>query len=356
MNILYRVMMICGPVQPVNPPAGYNGLTGSVQGNGSNATTVDSISLLERLYRLAFDVFNNLIKAMEFPRLTESDGKWVNLWNAAKGCFDIMFGVAIPIASIFFMIAIYKTVVGKPPEEQPKQFVVDTLRYAFIIVIVSNLFNYLTLIINITDEVTNTLLEIKEMDPTSTDDEIKYKDYDVRYDESPIKKVVDRYSITDKEKHSITSYEDKSVLDFFCDLFEYIILFFGGLATIIIFGVAGYTIVKTTIERIIKPLAMLPFSVIVIGMGVCSGDGERSVVNFIKKLLAFCLSGVFIIMAVKIGSLVARMSLFDLTNKLKISETNILAAIAGIFNVNLPVILTTGLVRSSENFMDKVFA
>ena len=347
MNILHRVVMF----------ANMDVLYTSRLNQGSEPKT--SIDLLEKLYKVAFGLLNNLLKAMEFPHVSErSDGNWVKLWDAAHGCFEIMYDVATPVATIFFLIAIYKAVVSKPPEEQPKKFLEEALRYIFIIFIISNLFNFLTLITKSADDVTDAIMDVQTMNPSVGDPktDAKYKVYDISYYGSPIEKTITKFSSTDKDSHKIKDYEKKKISEFFCDMFEYIILFFGGLGTIIVFGVAGYTIVMATIERVIKPLAMLPFSTIVVGMGACAGSGERTVAQFTKKLIGFSLSGVFIIMALKFGSVTANMKLFDINTALNLKEGSLMAAIAGILHVNLPVIMTTGLVKSSENFMDKMFA
>ncbi len=362
MDVLYRAILIAQSAtgQPQGSvPDGYDGNVGGVIGNGSNASGVDTISLLEKLYKLAFNLLNNILKLMDFPNITESNskGNWYCLWEASKVCFNEMLNVAIPIATIFFIIAIYKSVVSKPPEEQPKEFFIEAVRYMFIIFIISNLFNMLTLITEAADGVTDAVLNYKDFNPkvAANDTGQKYADYGIDYDNSTIKAYLNKFCVEDKDSHNIKKYEDKNVLDFFVDMFQYIFLFFGGLATLLIFGVAGYTIVMSTIQRIVKPLAMLPFSTIIVGMGACSGDGERAISNFVKKLIQHCLSGVFIILALKMGSLLARMDLFDVGSKWAIGEKNILWAFAGILNVNLPVILTTGLVKSSETFMEKVF-
>ncbi len=356
MNILNRAIMFAFERSfGITGGSSYSNQNVAYQEAQRQQPVVKGSTFLEDLYRLAYGILSKILKLMNFPHVSDanSGGRWINLWNAAHGCFAVMLEVAIPIATIFFIIGIYKSVIDKAPEEQPKQFFQDVVRYTIILFIISNLFNFLTLITQISDGVTDEVMSVDGMNPTS--DAAQSNVYDIKYDTSPIKTVIDYYSGGMLQK-TTKSYEKKPVLDFFLDVFEYITLLFGGVATIIIFAVAGYTIIMAVIVRVVKPLAMLPFSTIVVGMAACSGEGERTISQFIKKLLGFSLSGVFIIIALKLGAAIACMNLFDLNKVMQLDSNSLISAIVGIINVNIPVIITTGLVRASENFMDKIFA
>ncbi|MCR5196580.1 MAG: type IV secretion system protein [Pseudobutyrivibrio sp.] len=315
--------------------------------DGGKKDTIPSIGLLDLLYRLAFTLFNKLLGIMQFPHLSD-DKQWGGLWNVVKGCFDLLLAFAMPIAVILFIVAIYKAVISKPPEEQPKQFLSEALRFIFIIFIISNLFNFMTCTTQITDSVTDKIMNLDGMNPTNKD----HKEYEFDYEKSTIKAAVDKTG-----KISTETLTKGTVLDFFGEIFSFIFLFFGGIGTILVFAAGAYEIAKVTIERILKPLVMIPFSTILIGFGACEGHSERMISHYGKKVLGFCLSGVFIIVALKMGAVLTTMKLFSSCTPNGIEDSSgLVGAIAGILQANLPVLITTGIVKSADTFMDKIFA
>ncbi len=363
-DILYRgILLAQSPTgQPQGSvPEGYDGNVGGVIGDGSNAQTLEPIHLLEKLYRLSYKLFNHLLNVLDFPHVTgrvavSNTGKVIktglaaakaqnygSLWNVVKSYFDVMLVIAIPIATVFFIIGIYNSVINNPPEEQVKHFMMDTIRFAMVLVITANLFNALTSITEITEDITDKIIETGE----PANNEL----YNYSYDDSPIKAAIDR---RDSHPVNLKKLTQGHALVFFDSIFEYITLFLGGLLSILTFATSAFAIVMATIQRIVKPLMMLPFSTIVIGMSACSGEGERTFTHFIKNILNFCLSGVFIVMAIKIGAKIATMNLIHLGYNFRTNSA--IAAIAGVVNMNLPVVITTGLVKASDGFMGKIFS
>ncbi len=304
------------------------------------------------LYEKAFDLFQALIEVMQFPCLTQGNSRpeWHEIWIAAKGCFDLLKDITIPIATIFFIIAIYKTVISKPPEEQPKQFLVEALRFIMILFIAGNLFTILSLITEFSENLTNAVLNL--CGGTKIENSKFWTD-----GLATIKN-----AIVENEKNGNPKFSELIEGDIvvFCEkIFVFLSYFLGGLVTLLVFGSSGFSIVMATIHRIIKPLIMIPFSTIVVGLGACSGEGERMMWHYAKSFLGYCMSGVFILMAVKMGLSLASLDLFNLSEVVKNPTTEgdrLMAALVALFRVNLPVVITSGLVKSADSFMEKIFS
>lgn len=75
--------------------------------------------------------------------------------------------------------------------------------------------------------------------------------------------------------------------------------------------------------------------------------------RYAKNVLAYSLSGVFIIIALRFGAEFAKVDYIHLGER---SSGSTIAALMGVIQVNLPILMTVGLVKSSEGFMSKLFA
>ncbi|MCR4567807.1 MAG: type IV secretion system protein [Pseudobutyrivibrio sp.] len=360
MNFL-RLIMWASP----NGAAGVGGQYTDSMGRSWASQEKETVgtTILERMYQLAYKLFNHILNGLEFPHMTGASSgtsmptqkvietgldevashNYSSLWGVAEGYFKTMLLVAVPIATVFFVIAIYTSVVNNPPEEHPKHFIFSILRYSVVLIVLTNLFNILTCVTEITEGATDTIIE--------TGDPANSNSYDYKYDDSPIKAAIER-----RKGHPIDlkKFTRGDAVIFFDSIFEYITLFIGALFSMLVFGTSAFTIVMTAIQRIVKPLMLLPFSAIVLAISACSGEGERTLNQYIKTILSYCFAGVFMVMSLKLGSEIAKMNLIRVGYNFRSNST--IAALAGVINMNLPVILTTGLIKSSDAFMNKVFS
>ncbi|GEM_PF-2008248 len=365
-------------------------------------------SILTDLYSKAFELFKFLLRMMQFPhvasRLNERFGeagsslelierqgadyanrdgwlfnsatnafesvlgdglKWRNLWYIAKDCFTALESITIPIATIFFLISIYKAVISKAPEEQPKEFLLESIRFILIIFISTNLFTILTYITTFSEDLTDAVYAQQQQDTTLS----KYTSAGGDPNTGPdfwtqgMKTITDAIKKNEESGDANPTFKDLMDGDIirFCEkIFTYLLYFLGGIATLLVFASSGYTIVMTTIQRIIKPLIMMPFATIVVGIGASSGEGERMMWHYAKSFLGFCLSSVFILMAIKMGLSLADVDLFKLSDVMSTDINDdgdrLMLALIALFRVNLPVVITTGLVKSADSFMEKIFA
>lgn len=61
------------------------------------------------------------------------------------------------------------------------------------------------------------------------------------------------------------------------------------------------SILSGAFQRILKPLAILPFSSVTVAMASGTGEASRVTANYLKTFFGFCISGAFMVISVKIG-------------------------------------------------------
>ena len=142
---------------------------------------------------------------------------------------------------------------------------------------------------------------------------------------------------------------------FFKNLFSSVICFLvyllGGIVTILIYAGSGISIISVAFQRIIKPLIILPFSTIVLGIGACSGEGERVMWHYGKTFFGYCISGAFIILAISLGTILGQ----NIVPADNLGAADFVGALLGIASLNITVIATTGLVKSVDSIVAKTF-
>ena len=96
----------------------------------------------------------------------------------------------------------------------------------------------------------------------------------------------------------------------------------------------------------------MPFSAIVLGIGSCSGEGSRMLWHFGKSFLGFCLSGAFMVLAVKLGN---SLCTAVITPAISGSDSAFQNAIILIVQINLTALVVAGLCKAMDGMVGKVF-
>jgi hypothetical protein len=269
------------------------------------------------------------------------NGKASTLYNTAGGIFGKIAGCTIPIATLFFIIAIYKTVSSTPPEQQARKFLLDTLKYVIILYISSQLWNIMGYIMDFASGITSAI------NSGGGYGQINTKDNAVLTSINKLDLSIGSHGL------NIGAY----ILDALAIVITILVYFIGGLASIVILGATGLTVIGVAFERIIKPLVILPFSTIVLGIGACAGEGERRMWHYGKSLLALALSGAFMITAIQLGN--AMFTTYDITGYFMKDPTatgnDIVKALVTIVQVDMTAIIIAGLLKSMDSLVAKVF-
>ncbi len=363
MCILNRMLVLFWNVDNYLPSSTATGAPSQSVAIDVNATMKqvpgEKSKLLEMLYKWAFDFYKTLTDMMQFSGVTtqgvkfelsnfdasKGDGvmndfqiEWHSLWDLVKTFFESIEVFTIPIATLFFVIAIYRSVITKPADAQAKELVVNIVRYVAILVISLHLFDIVEWLTRLTEQITLSFYAGHK----ETNKEFFIKSLNI------INAALDAY-----KPPSLSNLFSGDIGVFFENLFVYVLYFLFALLTLSVFVASGFSMLMATINRIVKPLLMAPFSAIVLGIGACSGEGERMLWRFARNYIGLCLSGVFIIIALRFAPILETINLFDLN--LIAGESQVSKAIMAVLSINLPVVFTAGLVKSADTFMGKIF-
>lgn len=97
-------------------------------------------TVVKALYNASFAIWNTLIGiAMTIFRTSPTAVSGGTPYGIVHSLYTSISSATIPIATCFFVIAIYKSVVTAPPEQQAQRFLMDGVRYCIILFVAANL-------------------------------------------------------------------------------------------------------------------------------------------------------------------------------------------------------------------------
>lgn len=288
-------------------------------------------SVVKALYSAAFAVWNALIEiAMTLfttsPKVAGGGGPYAIVHTI----FNAISDATIPIATVFFIIALYKTVVTSPPEQQAQRFLMDTLKYCMILFVAANLWNIMGYIMDFADGITARI-------STTTG-------YTLSMSGDLEDIIEDCLELPEFELSGEWFSELWSVVG--CSL----IFMLAGIVLLLVMVASCISIVSCAFQRILKPLIILPFAGIAVAMGAGGADISRSMFNYMKTFFGFCISGAVMIIAVKTGVRLCT----DLVNFDLAGGTDIYKCIMITVQSAITPIVISGLVKGSDNMISRM--
>lgn len=263
----------------------------------------------------------------------EAAGKDGKLIDTVHSLYNTLSSVAIPIAVIFFLIAMLRDSNLKAKEQQLPAMLSSMIHYGVIIAILSSLWTIMGYIMSATDNIMDKVI-----------------DSDITYKLNPNDQKILMDVIADFELRQCEGITDvfpwlgEMFSCFFADLLFMIV----GLIVVIIVAGAGLTIVSVAFQRILKPLVILPFASIMVAVGAGGGDVGRVALSYLKTFVAFCISGAFMVVAIKVGVAFCSNGLFnfDMTDMGKIEKMVLVSVQTGA----TPMVIA-GLVKSMDGII-----
>lgn len=292
--------------------------------------------MIEGIFKTAYGVWNNLISIAMTLFTTSPTAANGSVYSTTHTLYNAISSISLPIATVFFLIAILKEVVSSPPDQQARRFLGDAIKFGVLIGILANLWTVMGYVMQIADGVTNSLsMSATYTLSMSTD----------------LQNVITEAST--KPSVSISSLSD--LIDFFGAWMDYaltnLLFFIAGIITLAIIVASAISIISSAYQRIIKPLAILPFSSIAVAMASGTNETNRIAVGYIKTFFGFCISGAFMVIAVKLGvALTDGMVAFDL-DTLTLHEKVLYISIQ---NMVTPIVIA-GLVKSADSIIGRIF-
>ncbi len=289
------------------------------------------IDVVKALYNCSFTIWNTLMKiAMTLFTTSPKTAGGGTPYATIHTMYNAISDATVPIATVFFIIAIYKSVVSAPPEQQATRFLMDALRYCIILFVAANMWNIMGYIIDFSDGIT------AKMGTTGS--------YTLTMN-SDLNSIIDTaLKLPDFELSGEWFSKLWSVIG--CSL----LFLIAGIVLIFIMVASCLSIISSGFQRILKPLIILPFAGIAVAMGAGGHDISRSLLQYIKTFFGFCISGALMVICVKTGvTLCTTLVNFNLSGSSDIYKCILITVQSAI----TPIVIS-GLVKATDSIVQRM--
>ena len=289
------------------------------------------IDVIKALYNCSFTIWNTLMQiAMTLFTTSPKSAGGGTPYSTVHTMFNAISDATVPIATVFFIIAIYKSVISAPPEQQAQRFLMDALRYCIILFVAANMWNIMGYIIDFSDGITS------KMGTTSG--------YTLSVNSS-LESIINSTC-------ALPSFELTG--EWFSKLWSVIgcslLFMIAGIVLVFIMVASCISIISSGFQRILKPLIILPFAGIAIAMGAGGHDISRSLLQYIKTFFGFCISGALMVICVKTGvTLCTTLVNFNLAGASDIYKVILITVQSAI----TPIVIS-GLVKGTDSIVQRM--
>ncbi len=289
------------------------------------------IDVIKALYNCSFTIWNTLMQiAMTLFTTSPKSAGGGTPYSTVHTMFNAISDATVPIATVFFIIAIYKSVISAPPEQQAQRFLMDALRYCIILFVAANMWNIMGYIIDFSDGITS------RMGTTSG--------YTLSVNSS-LESIINSTC-------ALPSFELTG--EWFSKLWSVIgcslLFMIAGIVLVFIMVASCISIISSGFQRILKPLIILPFAGIAIAMGAGGHDISRSLLQYIKTFFGFCISGALMVICVKTGvTLCTTLVNFNLAGSSDIYKVILITVQSAI----TPIVIS-GLVKGTDSIVQRM--
>ena len=292
--------------------------------------------MTEDIFNTAYSIWNNLIEIAMTLFTTSPTAANGSVYSTCKNIYTAISDIALPIAIVFFLIAICKDVISTPPEQQIRKFLNDAFKFWILVGVLANLWDVMGYIMQIADGVTEKVAS----NANST--------YQMTMSAELADIISEVNDLKPTTQIHFTSF-GSDLIAFAKELLDITmtrLLFF--IAAIITLGAivaACISIINCAYQKILKPLVILPFSSITVAMASGSHEAERVATSYIKTFFGLCLSGAFMVVCVKLGVALTNGGFISSPNGASINTKVLFIAVQ---NMVTPTIIA-GLVKSVDS-------
>lgn len=288
--------------------------------------------VVKALYNCAFTIWNSLIGiAMTLFTTSPKSAAGGTPFATVHTLYLAISDATVPIATVFFIIAIYKSVISAPPGQMAQRFLQDALRYCIVLYIAANMWSVMGYIMDFTDGITGKITATTGYTLTVSSD---------------MEGIIDScLALPD------FSLSGEWVAEFFSAIGCSLLFLIGGIILVFVMVASCLAIISSAFQRILKPLMILPFAGIAIALGAGGHEVSRSLVSYIKTFFGFCISGAMMVIAIKTGvSLCTTLVGFNLTG-----ASDIYKCILITVQMSITPIVISGLVKGSDAIIARMF-
>ena len=248
--------------------------------------------MTQDIFNTAYSIWNSLIEIAMTLFITSPTVANGSVYSTCRTIFNAISDIALPIAIVFFLIAICKAALTTPTEQQVRKFLNDALKFCIMVGVLANLWDVMGAIMQIADGIT-----VKVASNANAT-------YKMRMSDSLKDIITEVNNLSPKTEIHFTSFGSDLIafVKEFLDITMTRLLFF--IAAIVTLGVivaSCIAIINSAYQRILKPLVILPFSSITVAMASGSHEAERVSTSYLKTFFGLCLGGAFMVVSVKLG-------------------------------------------------------
>ena len=295
--------------------------------------------MIEGIYKTAYGIWNSIITIAMTLFTTSPMAANGSVYETTHTLFLAISDISVPVAIVFFLIAICKDVLATPPEHQWRKLLNDLVRYGLIVAVITNLWDLMGAVMGVADGITNRFSISAEYTLSISED---------------LRTVISESTQTPTATISLMTFgEDlKNFISAWISyVFRNIVFTLAALVTLLVIIASAISILSSSYQRILKPLVILPFSSITIAMGAGAGDASRVAVSYMKTFFGFCISGALMVICVKLGvSLSDGLVAFELAALDSMEKVLYIS----IQNAVTPIIIA-GLVKSVDSIVGRMF-
>lgn len=300
---------------------------------------------MEGIYNAAYSIWNSLIHIAVTLFTTSPTSANGGVYATTHNLYNAISNIAMPIATVFFLIAIIRDVIATPPDQQIRRFLGSAIKYCIMLGILANLWTIMGQIMGVADGVTDALSRT----PGTT--------YNLRVSSdlrAVIAEIGEWPNLSDYD-WSLLGFLDtfgQFLLDVLDNIQYKILLTIMGLVTLFITLSSAISILSSAFQRILKPLVLIPFASITVAMGAGNGDASRVMTSYLKTFFGFCISGAFMVISVKLGVALSNSGLIAFNiDSLSLTEKAIYLSVQ---NAITPIVVA-GLVKTSDSILSRFF-
>ena len=250
--------------------------------------------MTEKFFNAAYNIWNSLVDiAMTMFTASPTEVNGGTLYEVAHNAYKALQAISIPIAMLFFLIAILKSGFETQSGQQLKRMFVDALKFGIMIFVLCYLWEFMGYIIQVADGITNAVAVDGDYH-LSMSSEMQNTIQEVINKDVPYECV---WNPLDSDFNLIEYLGDKAKILGMQGMF----LLTAFITCIINIG-AGLTMLSCSFQRIIKPLVILPFSTITVAMGAGTNEAAQITRSYIKTFFGMCISGAVMVICIKLGA------------------------------------------------------
>lgn len=289
--------------------------------------------MIKGIYSVGYSIWNYLIAIAVTLFTTSPTAASGNVYNTTHTLFLAVSSISVPIAVVFFLLAAIKDVIHAPADQQVRQIMSDLLKFGVMVGILANLWDIMGYIMQIADGVTSSLAVAGSFDLALSSD---------------LETVIADATTMPTFNFSEIGESIGNIIGY---IFIVLLFFLASLATLVIIIACAISIISSSFQRILKPLAILPFSTITVAMATGTGEASRVTAQYLKTFFGLCLSGAFMVICVNLGVAFCNgLIVFDYASLSTVEKVLFIS----VQNAITPIMIS-GLVKSADNMIGKFF-